>query len=94
VEVERQAGDNEGSEENRQKTLSGAFEGDRLALSNLEGVSPTGVSATAKFYGVTSRFEGYLDRAIHLERSHSLTVNDDVVRAASDLDADRLMGHS
>jgi hypothetical protein len=67
AELERQAGDDEGREEDRQKTLSGAAEGDGLALGGVEGLSSAGVSATANLQGVTSRFDWYLDRVVHFE---------------------------
>jgi hypothetical protein len=91
AELERQAGDDEGREEDRQKALSGASEGNGLALSGLEGLSSAGVSATANLQGVTSRFDWYLDRVVHFKRSGTLTVNHDVVRASSDLDSDCFM---
>jgi hypothetical protein len=91
AELERQAGDDEGREEDRQKTLSGASEGDRLALGGVEGLSSAGVSAIANLQGVTSRFDWYLDRVVHFERPGTLTVNHDVVRATSDLDSDCFM---
>jgi hypothetical protein len=93
AELERQAWDDEGREKDRQKALSGASEGDGLALGGLEGLSSAGVSATANLQGVTSRFDWYLDRVVHLERSGTLTVNHDVVRATSDLDSDCFMRH-
>jgi hypothetical protein len=91
AELERQAGDDEGREEDRQKALSGASEGDGLALSGVDGLSSAGVSAIANLQGVTSRFDWYLDRVVHFERSGTLTVNHDVVRATSDLDSDCFM---
>ena len=91
AEIERQARDDEGRKEDRQNTLFGASEGDGLALGGLDGLSSTGVSATANLQGVTSRFDWYLDRVVHFERSSTLTVNHDVVRATSDLDSDCLM---
>src|SRR6202521_2913156 len=93
AELDRQAGDNEGSEEDRQKTLSGASEGDGLALGGIEGLSSAGVSAIANLQGVTSRFDWYLDRVVHFDRSGTLTVNHDVVRSASDLGSDCFMRH-
>src|SRR5450631_3343358 len=93
AELERQAWDDEGREEDRQKALSGASEGDGLALGGLEGTSSAGVSATAKLQGVTSRFDRYLDRVVHFDRPGTLTVNDDVVRATSYLGPDCLMRH-
>jgi hypothetical protein len=91
AELERQAGNNEGREEDRKKTLSGGSEGDGLAVGGAEGLSSAGVSATANLQGVTSRFDWYLDRVVHFERSGTLTVNHDVVRATSDLDSDSFM---
>src|SRR5450759_2702468 len=69
AELERQAGDDEGREEDRQNALSGASEGDGLALGGLEGLTSAGVSATANLHGVTSRFDWYLDRVVHFELS-------------------------
>jgi hypothetical protein len=88
AEPERQAGDDEGSEEDRQKTLSGTSEGDGLAFRGREGPGSAGVSSTANLQSVLSRFDWYLDRVVHFERSSTLAVNLDVVRAASDFDAD------
>jgi hypothetical protein len=93
AELERQAGDEEGREEDRQKALSGASEGDGLALDGVEGPGSAGVSATANLQGVTSRFYWYLDRVVHFDRSGKLTVNHDVVRATSDLGSDCFMRH-
>jgi len=93
ADLERQAWDDEGREKDRQKALSGASEGDGLAPGSLEGLSSAGVSATANLQGVTSRFDWYLDRVVHLERSGTLTVNHDVVGATSDLDSDCFMRH-
>src|ERR1039458_10660718 len=84
AELERQAWDDEGREKDRQKALSGASEGDGLALGGLEGPSSAGVSATAKLHGVTSRFDRYLDRVVHFDRSGTLTANHDALRAAMD----------
>jgi hypothetical protein len=91
AELERQAGDHEGREEDRQKTLSGASEGDGLVLDGVEGLSSAGFSAIANLQGVTSRFDWYLDRVVHFERSGTLTINLDVVPATSDLDSDCFM---
>jgi hypothetical protein len=91
AELERQAGDDEGREEDRQETLPGASEGDGLILGGVEVPSSTGVSAIAKLQGVPSRFDWYLDRVVHFERSGTLTVNHHVVRATSDLDSDCFM---
>jgi hypothetical protein len=67
AELERKAGNDEGREEDRQKTLSGASECDGLALGGVEVLSSAGVSATANLQGVTSRFDWYLDRVVHFE---------------------------
>src|SRR5580704_5045490 len=93
VDLERQAGDEEGREEDRQKALSGASEGDGLALGGVEGLRAAGVSPTANLQRVPSGFDRYLDRAVHFDRSGKLTVNHDVVRATSDLGSERLMRH-
>jgi len=71
AELERQAWDDEGREKDRQKALSGASEGDGLAPGGLEGPSSAGVSATADSQGVTSGFDWYLDRVVHLDRTLS-----------------------
>ena len=91
AELDRQAGDNEGREEDRQKTFSGASEGNGLVLGGVESLSSAGVSAIANLQGVTSRFDWYLDRVVHFERSGTLTINYEVVRATSDLDSDCFM---
>src|SRR5437870_1086696 len=87
-ERECQAGDDEGRGKDGQNPLSGAPEGDGFALSGVEGLSSAGVSAVANLEGMTSRFDWYLDRVVHFERSGTLTINHDVVRATSDLDSD------
>jgi hypothetical protein len=91
-ERECQAGDDEGREKDRQNPLSRAPEGNGFALGGVEGLSSAGVSAAANLEGVTSRFDWYLDRVVHFERSGTLTVNHDVVRATSDLHSDCLVG--
>jgi len=65
--LERQAGDDEGRKEDRQKTLPGAPEGDGLEIGGVERPSSAGVSATANLQRVPSRFDRYLDRVIHVE---------------------------
>ena len=67
AELERQAGDDEGREEDRQKALPGASEGDGLAIGDLKGPGSTGISATANLQGVTSRFDWYLDRVVQFD---------------------------
>jgi hypothetical protein len=88
LELERQAGDDEGREKDRQKSLSSATEGDGLPLGDVEGLGSAGVSAIANLHGVTSRLDWYLDRGVHFERSGTLTINRDVVRATTDLRSD------
>ena len=87
-ELERQARDNEGREEDRQKTLAGCSKGDGLALGGVEALRSAGLSAIANLQGVMSRVDWYLDGGVHLERSGTLTVDHDVVRATTDLDSD------
>jgi hypothetical protein len=91
AELERQAGYEEGREEDWQKTLSGASEGDGLALGGVKSLSSAGVSAIANLQGVTSRFDWYLDRVVHFDRSGRVAVNQDVVRATSDFGSDCFM---
>src|ERR1700692_1655295 len=93
AELERQAGYEEGREEDRQKALSGASEGDGRSLGGGEGPSSAGVSATANLQGVTAGFDRYLDRVVHFDRSGKLTVNHDVVRATAALGSDCFMRH-
>jgi hypothetical protein len=93
AELKRQARDDEGREEDRQRALSGASKGHGLALGGLEALRSAGVSATANLKRVTSRFDWYLDRVVHFERSGTLTVNHDVVRATSYLDSDCFVRH-
>jgi hypothetical protein len=87
AELERQARDDEGREEDGQKTLSRASEGNGLALDGVEGPSSAGVSTVANLQSVTSRLDWYLDRVVHLDRSDRLTVNHDVVCVTSYLDS-------
>ena len=85
--MERQARSDEGREEDRQKALTRASKGDGLAFGGLEGLSAAGISATANLQCVMSRLDWYLDRVVHFERSGTLTVDHNVVRATSDLDS-------
>jgi hypothetical protein len=89
--LERQAGDEKGGEEDRQKTFPGASEGDGVVLGGVEGLSSAGFSAIANLHGVMSRFDWYLNRGIHVERSAMLTVDQDVVRTSTHFDADCFM---
>src|SRR5580692_9888103 len=77
-ELQRQAWDDEGREEDRQEALSGASEGDGLVLGGIEGLSSAGVPATANLQCVPSRFDWYLDRVVHLDRPGLLTVHQNV----------------
>ena len=78
-------------EKDRQEPLSGASEGDDLALDRVEGQSAAQVSAVADLQGVMSSFDWYLDRVVHFERSDTLTVDHDIVGATTDLHSDRFM---
>jgi hypothetical protein len=86
--LERQAGNEEGGDEDRQKTLAGTAKSDGLALGDHEVLSSTGLSATSDLHGVTSRLNWYLDRVVHVKGSDALTVNHDLVGATSDFDSD------
>ena len=88
MEDEPQAGNNEGGKKERQKPLAGASVGDYFALDGIEGLSPARVSATSDLQGVTSRFDWYLDRVVHFNRPNTLTVDQDIERAAADLGSD------
>jgi hypothetical protein len=88
MELERQAGDDEGREKERQEPLAGAPEGDHFALGGIEGLSSARVPAIADLEGVTSRFDWHFDRIVHFNRPDMLTVNQDIERAAADLHAD------
>jgi hypothetical protein len=89
--LERQPGDDERREEDRQKTLSGASEGYGLTLGSVEGLGSAGLSAIANLQGVTARFDWYRDCVVHFDRSGTLTIDHDVVRATSDLNSDCFM---
>ena len=73
LELERQAGDDEECEKDRQKPLSSASVDDGLAFGGVESLGSAGVSAIANLHGVMSRFDWYLDRGVHFERSGTLT---------------------
>jgi hypothetical protein len=85
------AWNDEGCEKDRQESLSGASEGDDLALGGVEGLSAARISAIADLQGMTSRLDWYLDRAVHLDRPDLLTIEYDIVRATADLRSDCLM---
>src|SRR6516165_4549714 len=91
MELERQAGNDEGREKEGQKPLAGASEGDHFALGGIEGLGSARVSAIADLEGVTSRVDWRFDRLVHRNRPDTLTVNQDIVRAATDLRSDCLM---
>jgi hypothetical protein len=90
-EFQCQPGNDEGCEKDRQEPLSSASEGDDLALGGVEGLNAARVSAIADLQGMTSRLDWYLDRAVHFDRPDSLTIDYDVIRAATDLRSDCLM---
>src|SRR5581483_223479 len=91
AERERQAWHDERGEEDGQESLSGAPEGDGLAVGGVEGQRAAQVSAVADLEGVVSSFDWYLDRVVHSDRPGSLTVDDDIERATTDLHSDRFM---
>jgi hypothetical protein len=90
-EFQRQPGNDEGREKDRQEPLSGASEGDDLALGGVEGLSAAQASAIADLHGMTSGLDWYLDRVVHFDRPDLLTIDHEIVRAATDLRSDRLM---
>jgi probable Rubsico expression protein CbbX len=92
-EFQRQPGHDKGCEKDRQEPLPGTSEGDDLFLGGVEGFSAARVSSIANLQGVTSRLDRYLDRAVHFDRPGPLTVDHDIVRAATDLRSDCLMRH-
>jgi hypothetical protein len=75
TEAERQAGNGEGREKDRQKPLAGASKGDYFAVGGIEGLSSARISAISDLQGVTSRFDWYLDRVVHFNRPDRLTVD-------------------
>jgi hypothetical protein len=90
-EFQCQPGNDKGREKDRQEPLSGASEGDDLALGGVEGLSAARVSAIADLQGMTSRLDWYLDSVIHVDRPVPLTIDHDVVRATTDLRSDCLV---
>ncbi len=88
MERECQAGNDEGQQKDRQDALSAASEGDGFALGGVEGLGSAGVAAIADLQGVTSGLDWYLDRVVQFERSDTLAVEHDVLRAATDLHSD------
>src|SRR5271169_4267793 len=91
-EFQCQPGNDEGCQKDRQEPLSGASEGDDLALGGVEGFSAARLSAIADLQGMTFRLDWYLDRVVHFDRPDPLTVDHDIVRATTDLHSDCLMG--
>src|ERR1700730_5999162 len=92
-ELERQARHDERHEKDRQNPLSGASEGDDFALGRVEGLSSARVSAIADLQAVTSSFDWHLDRVMQCDRPDTLTVDQDIVRATTDLHADCFSHH-
>jgi hypothetical protein len=90
-EFQCQPGNDEGRQKDRQNPLSGTSEGDGLSLGGVETFNVARLSAIADLQGVTSNMDWYLDRVVHFDRSEPLTVDHDLVRAATDLRSDRLM---
>src|SRR5580693_7653960 len=92
-EFQCQAGHDKGCEKDRQEPLPGASKGDDLFLGGVEGLSAARVSSVANLQSVTSRLDWYLDRAVHVNRPGPLTVDHDIVGAATDLRSNCLMRH-
>src|ERR1700729_1731873 len=90
-EFQCEPGNDEGCQKDRQEPLSGASEGDDLAVGGLEGFSAARLSAIADLQGMSSRLDWYLDRVVHFDRPDPLTVDHDIVRATTDLRSDCLM---
>ena len=88
TERECQAGKDEGQEKDRQDALSGAAEGDDFVLGDVEGLGSAGVSAVADLQDVTPGFDRYVDGLVHFNGPGRLSVDHDVVRAATDLRSD------
>jgi hypothetical protein len=91
AEREREAWHDERQEKDRQEPLSGASEANHLALGTVKGQSTAGVSTIADLEGVMSRFDWYLDRVVHFERSDLLTVDYDIEGATTDLCSERFV---
>ena len=90
-ELQRQPGNDEGCQEDRQEPLSGASEGDDFALRYVEGFVAARHSAIVDLQGMTSTLDGQLDRVVHVDRPNQFTVEDGIVRATTDLRSDRPM---
>src|SRR5581483_4824244 len=89
AERERQAWHDERGEEDGQESLSGAPEGDGLAVGGVEGQRAAQVSAVADLEGVVSSFDWYRDRVPHFERAGSSTGPDDIARGRTALPSAR-----
>jgi hypothetical protein len=93
AELEREAREDKGREEDREKTLPGASEGDGLIFGRFEGLGAAGLSTAANLQSVPARSDWNLKCVVHCEGTGTLTVNDDVVRSSSDFDSDCFMCH-
>jgi hypothetical protein len=91
LELQRQAGDDEGRQEDRQEPLSGTSECDGLILGCVERLGSARISAIANLHGVTSSVEGDLNGGVHLEGASTLPIHENVVATAADLRSDRLV---
>jgi hypothetical protein len=89
--LEGQTGNEEGSEEDRKKTFSGTPKGYGLTFNGVEGLYSTGVSTISNLQGMASRFDCYIDRFIHIDRSSLVAINHNVVGTASNLYSNRFM---
>src|ERR1700722_14852714 len=90
-EFQCQPGNDEGCQKDRQEPLSGASEGDDLALGGVECFGTAGLSVIPYLQGMTAGLDWYLDRVVHFDRPHPLIVDHDVVRATTYLGSDCLV---
>ena len=90
LERERQAGNDERREEDRQDPLALAVEADELAIGHLKRELSARVAAFPDLQGVTSGFDRRLEGVVQCERPDALAVHKDLERATMDLRTDRL----
>jgi len=92
MERERQTGNEEGQEKDRQDALPAASEAGDFALGDVEALGAARVSAAADLEAVRSGWHGHLERTVQFQRSDMIPVEQDVVRATTDLHSDGLVG--
>jgi hypothetical protein len=88
AERDRQARHDEGGEPGGPDSGSVAAELGDLAIVGLEGLDPAGVPAPADLQGVTAGVDRRIDRLVPLDRPDALAVDQDVERAAAQLDTE------